>query len=166
MKKFAVQIFILIILIFTALYFGALGPAAKHFTLFKPRLTPVVSSVRTLTVDGTTIRIAIADTPILREKGLSGRQSIASDSGMLFTFSKADKYTFWMKGMLIPLDMIWLNNKTIIDVMKNIPPPTAGQTDAELPRFQPVSPADMVLEVNAGFADVHGIKVGDTVEIK
>lgn len=168
MKKFAVQIFILLIVIFTALYFGALGPANTHLPIFGPKKTPVPAAQinKTLSINDAVIKLEIADTPTKRAKGLSDRQSLASDSGMLFVFPKADKYTFWMRGMQFPLDMIWLNSQQVIDVMKNVPSPKAGQTDAELPRFQPISPADMVLEVNSGFTDQHNVKVGDTVQIK
>src|SRR4051812_42406436 len=50
----------------------------------------------------------IADTETLREKGLSGRQSLSDTQGMLFIFQEEGIHSFWMKDMLIPLDMIWL----------------------------------------------------------
>jgi uncharacterized membrane protein (UPF0127 family) len=165
MKKFVVQIFLLIVVIFAALYFGVLGPASTGAPVFGPKPTSIPRD-QFVKIKDTLIRVEIADTQEERAKGLGGRQSLASDSGMLFVFPKADQYTFWMKGLSFPLDMIWLSNKRVIDIMKNVPPPTANQSDADLPRYKPLEPADMILEVNAGFVDQHNIKVGDTVEIQ
>ena len=46
-------------------------------------------------------------------QGLSERQSLAEDKGMLFLFEKPDHYAFWMKGMEFPLDIIFINGDKI-----------------------------------------------------
>lgn len=163
MKKFAVQIFFLVIVIFAALYFGALGPGGQNF--FNSSTQPT-KNTDVAVINGIRINIEIADTQEKRSKGLGGRQSLASNSGMLFIFPKPDKYRFWMKGLSFPLDLIWFNDKRVVDIMKNVPPPTPTQKDEDLPIYVPNEASDMVLEVNGGFADQNGIKVGDTVEIQ
>lgn len=165
MKKFVVQIFILIVVIFVALYFGILGPGSRNFPLVN-RPPAQTQQKNVAVINGVKINIEIADTPEKRSKGLGGRQFLASDSGMLFVFPKDDKYRFWMKGLSFPLDLIWFNDKKIVDIMKNVPPPASGQEDKDLPIYIPNEPADMVLEVNGGFSDAFGIKIGDIIEIQ
>lgn len=110
------------------------------------------------------ISIEISDTKEKRSLGLSGRESLASDSGMLFLYEKADKYRFWMKGMKIPLDFIWINDSRVVDLLKNIEPPKNNQADKELSLVAPIVAVDKILEVNAGFINSHNIKVGDKIE--
>ncbi len=127
---------------------------------------PTSSQMTQIKINETTVKVDLADSPDERKKGLGGRESLASDSGMLFIFEKSGKYSFWMKGLKFPLDFIWIKDKKIVDLLKNIPPPQAGQKDETLPVYQPNSEVDSVLEMNAGFVDSHNIKVGDTIEIK
>ena len=66
-----------------------------------------------------------ADTDVLRVQGLSGRTSLPSSLGMLFIFDRASEQCFWMKDMLLPLDMIWLDSsKRIVKIEHNVDPST------------------------------------------
>ncbi|MBI2639643.1 MAG: DUF192 domain-containing protein [Candidatus Sungbacteria bacterium] len=114
------------------------------------------------------LRVGVASTPILRARGLSGRDSLARDAGMLFTFDKPGFYSFWMKDMRFPIDIIWLRDKKIVYIAKNVSPPGTGVPDSKLKVYSPPVEADMVLEVNAGIADRFHIEVNDsmTAEIK
>ena len=58
------------------------------------------------------------------------------------------------------IDMIWINEKNIIvDIDKKVPP----LKDKTRPVYYiPKAQAQYVLEVNAGFADAHKIKIGDS----
>lgn len=108
------------------------------------------------------IRVEVVDTDETRNKGLGGRRSLADDAGMLFVFDKSDHYIFWMKDMLIPIDIIYIENNKIVELVKNMLPPPAGVSPAV---YQPFNKADMVLEVNAGLAEKYGWDVGDDIEI-
>ena len=55
--------------------------------------------------------------------------------------------------------MVWIDDKTIVDISKNVP----IQTGYPLPTFSPQKPVDRVLEINAGLADKYGFQIGDTV---
>lgn len=110
------------------------------------------------------LAIEVVDSKEERAKGLGGRESIASESGMLFTFEKVDKYKFWMKGMKIPLDFIWINNDRVVDLLADVKPPSQNQSDETLPLFAPTVVIDKVLEVNAGYIKSHNIRVGDKIE--
>lgn len=77
---------------------------------------------------------------------------------MIFVFDRSGFYPFWMKGMLFPLDFVWIGrDKKVAGVTANVAPETYPQA------FLPPLPVKYVLEVNAGWVKEHGIKVGDAV---
>jgi len=121
---------------------------------------------KTMTVGSKTIQVEIANTQDLRTKGLSGRTSLPADSGMLFVFDlKGETPVFWMKEMLIPLDMVWIGDGKIVKIDKNIPAPPKNTSDDKLDKIRANQPVDYVLEVNGGFSDQNNIKVGDSVTL-
>lgn len=93
------------------------------------------------------------------EKGLSGRKSLAKESGLLFSFPSPNNYGFWMKGMKFPIDIIWIDDGKIIDIKKNAPVPLTQNYET----YTPVAPARYVLEVNAGLSEKYGFMAGDEV---
>jgi hypothetical protein len=130
---------------------------------FMPHGNQVIKQV---TIDNIVIPVEIANTPTLEAKGLSGRSSLDANSGMLFTVDpKNNQPIFWMKNMLIPLDMVWIKNSQIIQIDKNVPAPAPGTLDSDLKLYKPIGPVDYVLEVNGGFTFTNNIKVGDSVTL-
>lgn len=121
------------------------------------------SSLSQVKINEALVNVEVADNAEKRAQGLGGRESLATDSGMLFVFQSPDKYTFWMKGMKISLDFIWITGDKVTDLLPNVPPPDPGVPDDNLLRYRPVVPIDRVLEVNAGFIAQHNIKIGDDV---
>lgn len=115
-----------------------------------------------ITINNKIIEVEVAKDYISRGKGLSDRQNLSENSGMLFIFPKSDYYYFWMKQMNFPLDFLWINGNKIVDISKNIPPPETGLS--QLPTFTSKSPADKVLEINAGLVTKWNIKTGDEVK--
>lgn len=102
------------------------------------------------------------DSEAQKMRGLMYRESLAWKSGMLFIFDKEAQYSFWMKNMLIPLDIIWIDsNKKIVDITQDALP-CKGQAACE--SIIPVAGAKYVLEVNSGFTDKNQIKIGDFVD--
>src|SRR4030042_2501153 len=55
--------------------------------------------------------------------GLSYRDSLAEDHGMLFVMPYAKQQTFWMKGMRFSLDMIFIEGMRVVEIRANIPAP-------------------------------------------
>lgn len=93
------------------------------------------------------------------EKGLSGRESMPENQGMLFTFESSGKHCFWMKDMKFSLDMIWVNaDKKVVYVEKNVQPSTYPDT------FCPDQPALYVIEVNAGVANKAYLSTGSQLQ--
>lgn len=126
---------------------------------------PQQSTLKTIKINDTTLKVEIADTKEKRSKGLAGRQSLAPDEGMLFLFPEAGRYPFWMKGLTFPLDFIWIREDKVVDLTQNVPPSSPGQTDASLPIYEPKEDVDAVLEISAGTIQRLNIKVGDSVKI-
>jgi len=104
--------------------------------------------------------VEIADNFQLRAKGLSGRDSLEENAGMLFTFDKPDTHSFWMRGMNFPLDLVWINGDRVIGFAENAQPDISASPQI----YQPDEPVDKVLEVNAGLVKKRGIQVGDLLE--
>ena len=107
--------------------------------------------------------VEFAETLASQEQGLSDRNTMAQNEGMLFTFPAPKLSTFWMKGMQFPLDVLWIEEGVIVDISRNVPPPS--QTGGIPRTMSPSTPADMVLEINAGLADQLRINAGDTIKI-
>lgn len=109
---------------------------------------------------GQNVRVEIADTPAERELGLSGRERLGEKEGMIFVFDSPGRHAFWMKDMLFPLDIIWLDeNLKVIYIKKDARPESYPEI------FLPGEDAKYVLEVVAGFADKYNLKEGDGVEL-
>ena len=114
----------------------------------------------TITLNGTSFDTLISDTEALREKGLGQRKSLPDDQAMIFVFDKPDYYSFWMKDMSFPLDMIWVDaSSTVIWIEHDVKPETFPKS------FYPQSPALYVVEVNTGVSQKIGLNVGDRITI-
>ncbi len=111
-----------------------------------------------ITVAGHRLEVEVADEPQEQSQGLSEREELAQDQGMLFIFPAPAKPGFWMKDMKFAIDIIWINEKgEIIGITKNISPNTFPEV------FYPPSKIKYVLEINAGWSDRNNTKVGDRI---
>lgn len=122
--------------------------------------TVTSASSTSLQLKGRTIRVMFVDTPETRAKGLSGRLGLTDEEGMLFVFDEEGKYSFWMKGMLFSIDILWISTDgTIVDIAPNVSPDTYPKS------FISQENARYVLELRAGWAQAHDVLVGDVVDI-
>lgn len=111
--------------------------------------------------DGDSITAELAVTPEERAQGLMFRKKIEFDQGMLFIFDREDFYSFWMKNMFIPLDLIWLDReKRIVHIERCLPP----CEEEPCPSYPPKVPALYVLELKAGSAAERGLKIFDRLD--
>lgn len=108
------------------------------------------------------LNVEIASDNLTRAKGLSDREILDKNSGMLFTFPSADYHRFWMKDMHFPLDFIWIKDNIVVDLTQNVPYPKNNDENLEI--ITPKEPSNNVLEVNAGKILEWNIKIGDVVE--
>lgn len=106
------------------------------------------------------ITIEISDDDNERTKGLSGREGLDQDHGMLFVFDELDYHGIWMKDMNFPIDIIWFNeNNQINYILENISPDTYPRI------FKPSEKAKYVLETQSGFVKENGLKIGDELNL-
>ncbi|MEK7599273.1 MAG: DUF192 domain-containing protein [Patescibacteria group bacterium] len=114
-----------------------------------------------LEINNVGLEAELADTAEKRTAGLSGREKLPENQGMLFIFDAPAYYHFWMKNMKFPIDIIWINkDKKIADIVRNAAPESYPEI------FKPSQAAQYVLEVNAGFTEQHQIKIGETVDFQ
>lgn len=133
---------------------------------FNSTKTSIPSEIKTVKIGNTQVAAEVANSDAERQKGLSGRASLDRDAGMLFVMNNKVTPTFWMKDMKIAIDIIWIKEGKIIQIDKNVPPPSFGTPDNKLKLYSPKSAVDYVLEVNSGYSDSNNIKVGDSVLIE
>ncbi|HEY4514350.1 MAG TPA: DUF192 domain-containing protein [Candidatus Paceibacterota bacterium] len=135
----------------------ALVPASGVST---PIVIPTFSeqSKSTIIIDGHTIEVVIADSMEERAKGLGGRDSLAENEGMLFVFENEELQSFWMKGMLFSIDILWISSGgKIVDVRRNVSPSTYPES------FTPRAPARYVLELPAGLSEEYDVAIGGEI---
>lgn len=118
----------------------------------------------TIELAGQVLNIQLADDLPEQLAGLSGRQSMAENEGMLFVLPPSIAPEFWMKDMLFPLDIVWLRQNRVVGIAANAEV-EKGKIDNDLKRYVPAEKVDMVLEINAGWAGKHGLVIGDEVKI-
>lgn len=103
------------------------------------------------------IDVEIAENDAERAKGLMFRPYLSDSVGMLFVFEQATPQSFWMKNTMISLDIIYVDaGKKIVSIQKNAKP----YSEESLPSY---GEAQYVVEVNGGYCDKYGVKVGDTI---
>jgi len=130
----------------------------------------------TVVVGGKVFSADVASTAQERAQGLSGREGLSDDGGMVFLFGSPGNYGFWMKNMRFPIDIVWIKGlpsqilpgKTwegkVVGFSENTEA-EQGKTASELRVYYPPEPVDKVLELKAGAVSEYGLKVGDGVEV-
>lgn len=118
-------------------------------------------------VGGAAFKVEIADDADERSRGLSGRDPLPDDGGMLFVYQEPVVPGFWMRQMRFSLDFVWIGEGCeVVDLTPNVPAPEPGTSESELTLYRPSAPILYNLEVNAGTAARHGIRVGDEVRFR
>jgi len=141
MKRLAGWILVLLV------GFGARGSAC-----------PYDLPVRASRVNGQILLLEVATSEIERKCGLSGRDALPGNRGMLFVLPRRMPVEFWMNDMKIPLAIAFLNQeKKIVDIQTMDP----GQPDKH---YASPGPINFVIEVNRDWFALHDVKVGDVID--
>jgi uncharacterized membrane protein (UPF0127 family) len=114
-------------------------------------------AVRTAGHNVIKFKIWTADTPTRDQQGLMFVRTMDLHAGMLFLFPKNERVAMWMKNTYMPLDMLFMNRRGVIDYI------AANTTPFSEAIIGPITPEYAVLELNGGASEHLGIKVGDTV---
>lgn len=102
--------------------------------------------------------LEIATTPQAHQHGLSDRDYMAKNAGMLFVFDRTGEQCMWMKDMHFNLDMIWIDeNQRIVDIKKNLAPDTFPKNFCARAKY--------VLELTAGAADSARLENGQQLNL-
>ena len=130
----------------------------------KEETTSGPSGLRTLVIDASggkvEVRVEVADDLAEQAKGLMYRTTLGENRGMLFVYPDERELSFWMKDTLIPLSIAFIDReRRIIDIQDMKP------LDDEPPHYVSAEPAQYALEVNQGFFEKGGVKVGDRVDV-
>jgi uncharacterized membrane protein (UPF0127 family) len=152
--------------------FTGLGLFTIALLVFRPKPEPTITSalsptpqLQSISVKNVLLNIHLAKTNAEITKGLGETQILPENQGMLFVFGERDQHhTFWMKDMVIPIDIIWIDENKIVQIDTNVQPPVdpSKPETTLVPSHQPV---DYVLEVNAGWSERNNVAVGDIVNL-
>lgn len=118
-------------------------------------LKSIVGETAKVTARDIVFEAEVARTEKARAKGLSGREYIAPDKGMLFIFSEADVYPFTMKNTQISLDIVWILDDEIVYIARSVQP--------EEESINPGVEANYVFETRG--SRIRSWQVGDKVDI-
>jgi len=122
--------------------------------------TELPSKTTTIHLGDSAFFVEVAATSQQHSRGLMYRTELEPNEGMLFQFSREGFYSFWMKNMRIPIDIIWINkSKRIVFIKENVKPCVQNSC----PRIMPQEKAFYVLEVQAGTVKRTGLTIGDSV---
>ena len=144
----------------------ATGPSARPGSpgvIPSSAKTLPTATLRLLSADGPVmLRVEIAETPQARSAGLMGRRHLAPNGGMAFLFDRPTENRFWMKNTLIPLSIaFWDEAGRIVSIVDMAP-----CREDPCPLYSAGTSYIGAVEVNRGLFRVHGVKVGDRVELQ
>ncbi len=118
---------------------------------------------RAILPDGATVELELATTPEETTTGLMFRPSLATDRGMLLLWSEERYATIWMMNVLVPLDIVFLDDAgEVIEIVADARPCAAEPC----PRFTPDEPSRAVLELASGITVAHDITVGESIKFE
>jgi len=105
----------------------------------------------------------IADTWQQRLVGLSRTESLAADEGMVFVHDRQERHGYVMRAMSFPLDIVFVAENGTITRIHHAPTPADGASESDLREYS--GEGKYVLEVNRGWTNETGVRVGDRVQI-
>jgi uncharacterized membrane protein (UPF0127 family) len=142
---------------FSLLSLGLIAIVAAIYILIPPIIQH--NKVVNLQINERVIKAEVVDTPETQNLGLSYREKLDKDSGMLFIFDHSDRYGFWMKDMNFSIDIVWIDeNFKIVGVEKTVAPETFPNV------FYPQELVKYVLELPSGYVDQYHIAIGNMIQ--
>lgn len=137
--------------------------AAVSYIFFLRHANPQLTK-NEVKIGDAVFNVELATSTLEQARGLSFRDSLGADQGMLFIFSRPSVQRFWMKDMNFPIDIIWIGSGKVLGFAENAAPESKEQL-WKMKIYKSPDLTDKVLEVNAGMVQKYNIKVGDAVQI-
>ena len=142
-----VRSFFLSFLVLSLMSLSAVPSSRKYVKIFLP--------------NGFSLTAELAVTNEEKQLGLMFRGGMNWDQGMLFVYEEEGIYSFWMKNMRFPLDILWLDReKRIVHIETHVPPCRRSPC----PSYSPSNSAQYVLELKAGSVDKNHLELYDKIE--
>lgn len=115
-------------------------------------------------INGFEILADVAYTDEQLEKGLSIKDNLNEDEGMLFIFQNEGQHNFWMNNMKFPIDILWLDTAgKVVHIEPNLQPCTS---EFNCTVYEPQNNSLYVLETVAGFAEKHQVEIGTDIDFE
>src|SRR4030042_6394688 len=114
--------------------------------------------IKKVYINGNLVKAEVVKDKEKIEQGLAGRKSLPDGRGMLFVMPTGDFQHFWMQGMLLSIDIIWIEENRVIGCEERILP-----EDKRI--FTSPGKASLVLEAPAGFCEKNNVEMNDSVEM-
>lgn len=118
-----------------------------------------------VTIAGRPFNLEIAADHDARLKGLSDRESIAADGGMLFVFPSAKVRQFVMRRCLVPIDIIFLGPGGRVAAMHAMQVEPYNTPEDRLRRYSSGWPAQFAIELAGGTLQELDLHKGDKVDL-
>lgn len=128
------------------------------------KIQDVMNKTRVI-INNQIIVAEVVKEPKDHEQGLSGRESIRINEGMLFIFKEKGHHLFWMKDMNFPIDIVWIDGNEIVGVDQHVQP-EPDKPREELTIYSPPERVDKVLELKAGRFTILGASVGEELRFE
>jgi hypothetical protein len=112
--------------------------------------------------EGRSLDVRLAADDADRTRGLHGVADLGANEGMAFLWDAPSDGPFWMKDMLIPLSIAFVDAEGRIVTILEMTPCEADPC----PTYRANGPYTMAIEANIGWFAEHGVQVGDEVELR
>jgi hypothetical protein len=112
----------------------------------------IPSKTRVSFSNGSFLDCTVLADPVSRQRGLMGIRQTLVDQSVLFVFGERAKHKFWMKNTYIPLDIIFIDGDTVVEIVRGKPHDETYIGGNTL--------SDYAIEVTQGFVALNGIRVG------
>lgn len=112
-----------------------------------------------------TFQLEVAADAAMHAKGLSNRESIDADGGMLFVFQDAVVRRFWMRQCLTPIDILFLDAAGRVVATHAMPIEPADTPDDKLPLYSSNWPAMYAIELRGGTLKTMPVELGTKITL-
>jgi uncharacterized membrane protein (UPF0127 family) len=102
-------------------------------------------------------QVEMATTPQQRQLGLMHRSQLGPRQGLLLVYPQAGNHRIWMKNMLIPLRVYWIDASSVVLGVQRLEPCNTEPC----PIYAVAGESQYVLELGDY---THSLKVGDRIE--